>query len=213
MVIYMGCLVPLYAFSLFLPTIVQGMGYTGHHAQLLTVPPYVCAAVVTICVGFFADRTRWRGFCNMATVSIGILGFALLISSGDIHIQYAGTFLGAIGIYPTIPVTLSWVSNNTEGSLKRAVVLGMVVGCGNLNGVVSSNVFLKTQKPRFWTGHGTVLGYQVAFLLGGTIVMHLALRRENRLRRAGKRDAAYDQLTEEEKVVKGDRRPDFIYTL
>jgi MFS family permease len=213
MVIYMGCLVPLYAFSLFLPTIVQGMGYTGHHAQLLTVPPYVCAAVVTICVGFFADRTRWRGFCNMATVSIGTLGFTLLISSGDIHIQYAGTFLGAIGIYPTIPVTLSWVSNNTEGSLKRAVVLGMVVGCGNLNGVVSSNVFLKTQKPRFWTGHGTVLGYQVVFLLGGTVVVHLALKRENRLRRAGNRDAAYDQLTEEEKVVKGDRRPDFIYTL
>lgn len=213
MVIYMGCLVPLYAFSLFLPTIVQGMGYKGHHAQLLTVPPYVCAAVVTISVGFFADRTRWRGYCNMATVSVGILGFALLISSGNIHIQYAGTFLGAIGIYPTIPVTLSWIANNTEGSLKRGVVLGMVVGAGNLNGVVSSNVFLKSQKPRFWTGHGVVLGYQIVLLLGGTIFMHLALRRENTARRTGRRDATHDKLTEEEKVIKGDRRPDFIYTL
>lgn len=33
MTIYMGCLVPLYAFSLFLPTIVRGMGYAGTRAQ------------------------------------------------------------------------------------------------------------------------------------------------------------------------------------
>ncbi|KAL2212885.1 hypothetical protein CC79DRAFT_1394064 [Sarocladium strictum] len=138
---------------------------------------------------------------------------AKLISSGNIRVQYAGTFLGAIGIYPTIPITLSWVSNNTEGSLKRAFVLGMVVGCGNLNGVVSSNVFLKTQKPRFWLGHGTVLAYQIVFLLGGTIMMHLALRRENQARRAGRRNQKYDALTEEEKAIKGDRRPDFMYTL
>lgn len=102
MVIYMGCLVPLYAFSLFLPTIVQGMGYRGTRAQLLTVPPYVCAAVITIAVGFFADHTRYRGYCNMATVTVGMIGFALLISSSNIKIQYAGTFLGAAGIYPTV---------------------------------------------------------------------------------------------------------------
>jgi hypothetical protein len=38
-VIYMGCLCPLYAFSLFLPTILQGMGYavsvsTGHYTAI-----------------------------------------------------------------------------------------------------------------------------------------------------------------------------------
>jgi cyanate permease len=213
MVIYMGCLVPLYAFSLFLPTIVQGMGYKGTHAQLLTVPPYACAAVITVAVGVFADHTRWRGYCNMVTVTVGAIGFTLLLSSSNIHVQYAGTFLGAAGIYPTIPNTLSWVSNNTEGSLKRAVVLGMVVGWGNLNGVVSSNIYLKTQKPRFWTGHGIVLGFQLLFLLGGSVFMHVALRRENVKRRSGQRDALHDGLSDEQKWIKGDRRPDFIYTI
>jgi cyanate permease len=213
MVIYMGCLVPLYAFSLFLPTIVQGMGYKGTHAQLLTVPPYACAAVITVAVGVFADHTRWRGYCNMVTVTVGAIGFTLLLSSSNIHVQYAGTFLGAAGIYPTIPNTLSWVSNNTEGSLKRAVVLGMVVGWGNLNGVVSSNIYLKTQKPRFWTGHGIVLGFQLLFLLGGSVFMHVALRRENVKRRSGQRDSLHDGLSDEQKWIKGDRRPDFIYTI
>lgn len=105
MMIYGGCLTPLYAFSLFLPTIVRGMGYAGTRAQLLTVPPYACAAVMTVAVGMFADRTRWRGYCNMATVTVGAIGFAMLLGSSNVDVQYAGTFLGAVGIYPTIPVS------------------------------------------------------------------------------------------------------------
>jgi sugar phosphate permease len=213
MVIYMGCLVPLYAFSLFLPTILRGMKYEGTQAQLLSVPPYAVAAVLTILVGFFADKTRWRGYCNIATVTVGIIGFVMLIATDNPKIQYAGTFLGAAGIYPTIPNTLSWVVNNTEGSLKRAFVLGMVVGWGNLNGVVSSNIYLVRESPRFWSGHGVVLGYQILFLLGGSIFMHFALIAENKNRKAGKLNAKWDAMTEEEKWVAGDKRPDFMYTL
>ncbi|KAK1959993.1 major facilitator superfamily transporter [Colletotrichum sublineola] len=213
MVIYMGCLVPLYAFSLFLPTILGAMGHKGTKAQLLSVPPYAVAAALTVTVGVIADRTRWRGYCNIATVVIGIVGFVLLIASSNPQIQYAGTFLGAAGIYPTISNTLSWVINNTEGSLKRAFVLGMVVGWGNLNGVVSSNIYIKEEAPRYFTGHGVVLGYQILFLLGGSLFMHFALRISNRNRRNGKMDAKWAAMTDEQRWVAGDKRPDFMYTL
>lgn len=208
-----GCLTPLYAFSLFLPTIIGAMGYKGTHLQLLSVAPYACAAVCTVAVGFLADHTRLRGPCNIGTVCIAIVGFIMLIASAEPQIQYAGTFLGAMGIYPTISNTLSWVANNTEGALKRAVVLGMVVGWGNLNGVVSSNIYLTEEKPRYWSGHGVVLGYLTLCLLGGSLFMHFSLRAENAKRRSGQRDHILDGLTEEEKMIKGDRRPDFMYTL
>jgi MFS family permease len=213
MVIYMGCLTPLYAFSLFLPTILRGMGHSGTRAQLLSVPPYAVAALLTVSVGFIADRTRWRGYCNIATVTIGIIGFVLLISTSNPRVQYAGTFLGAAGIYPTISNTLSWVNNNFEGSLKRAFVLGMVVGWGNLNGVVSSNIYLDAEEPRYWTGHGVNLGYQVVCLLGGSIFMHIALRRSNANRRAGRMDEKWAVMSEEQRWIAGDNRPDFMYTL
>lgn len=212
MVIYMGCLCPLYSFSLFLPTILAGMGYAGTRAQLLSVPPYACAAVCTVAVGFIADNTKWRGYMNIGTVSVGIVGFIMLLSTTDTNVQYAGTYLGAIGIYPTISNTISWVANNTEGNLKRGVVIGMVVGWGNLNGVVSSNIYVRSQRPQYYTGHGTVLGYQIVCLLGGSIFMHFALRRENRLRLSGKKDAWLNR-SEEEIWIAGDKRPDFIYTL
>ncbi len=214
MLIYMGCDMPLYAFSLFLPTIVRDMGYASTKAQLLTVPVYAVACVVTVLVGWIADRTNQRGLCNMAVAPIGIIGFALLLGTDSVNVRYGATFLAAIGIYPCISNTITWVSNNIEGVYKRGLVMGMVIGWGNLNGIVSSNIY-RTDKdaPRFVPGHSVVLGYMVICLFGGSLALHLLLKRENKLRAAGKRDHWVEGLSQEKIMECGDRRPDFVYTL
>ncbi|KAI0125646.1 major facilitator superfamily transporter [Xylariales sp. AK1849] len=213
MVIYMGCDMPLYAFSLFLPSIVQELGWSGSviQSQLLSVPPYVLAALLTVAVGFIADRTRQRGLCNIAVSIVGIAGFAMLIGAQSPGVRYAGTFLGALGIYPCISNTITWMANNTEGVYKRGVVLGFVIGWGNLNGVVSSNIYFSA--PRYNQGHGTVLAYMAIFLLGGSLLMTTLLRNENKKRRAGKRDHWVEGKTVQEIEALGDQRPDFNYTL
>lgn len=214
MVIYMGCDMPLYAFSLFVPTIVGDLGIAQGStikSQLLTVPPYAAAAALTVIVGFVADRTQARGLCNIFVSMVGIAGFSMLIGSDSAAVQYAGVFLGALGIYPCISNTITWVANNTEGVYKRGVVLGFVIGWGNLNGVVSSNIYYDS--PRYYQGHGIVLAYLVLFLWGGSLLMTLLLRRENNLRRDGKRDGWAQGKSELELEQDGDRRPDFFYTL
>ncbi|KAM3087060.1 hypothetical protein ACMFMF_000992 [Clarireedia jacksonii] len=211
MFIYMGADMPLYAFSLFLPTIVAEMGYTSTHAQLLTVPPYACAAFLTIVIGLLADRTKQRGLCNICVSILGVIGFGMLLGSQNAHIKYAGTFLGALGIYPCIANTITWVSNNIEGVYKRGIVLGFVIGWGNLNGVVSSNIYF--QKPKFTAGHATIMAYMIVFLFGGSVAMTLLLRRENAARLAGKRDHLAQGLSEKEVENLGDKRPDFLYTV
>ena len=42
---------PLYAFSLFLPSIITALGCKSTKAQLLSVPPYAAAAILTITIG------------------------------------------------------------------------------------------------------------------------------------------------------------------
>lgn len=213
MAIYMGCDMPLYAFSLFLPTIISNLGIAGGStikSQLLTVPPYAAAAAMTVTIGFVADRLRARGMCNIIVSVVGIVGFSMLIGSSEAHVQYAGTFLGALGIYPCIANTITWMANNTEGVYKRGVVLGFVIGWGNLNGVVSSNIYF--EGPRFYQGHGIVLAYMVLFLLGGSILMTLLLRAENKRRVSGKRDSWASGKSPHEIDLMGDRRPDFLYT-
>ncbi|KAK0731008.1 major facilitator superfamily domain-containing protein [Lasiosphaeris hirsuta] len=213
MVIYMGCDMPLYAFSLFLPTIIADLGWNTSivRAQLMSVPPYAVAAVLTVVIGFIADRTRQRGICNIVVSLFGVAGFAMLLGSDQPAVQYAGTFLGALGIYPCISNTISWMANNIEGVYKRGVVLGFVIGWGNLNGVVSSNIYFS--QPGFPEGHGTVMGYMAVFLFGGSLLMTLLLRRENTKRRRGERDHWVQGLNEKEAEALGDNRPDFFYTV
>lgn len=214
-VVYMGCDMPLYAFSLFLPTIIKESGLAGTStttANLLSVPPYAAAAILTILIGWYSDRTRNRGWANVYVSLLGIAGFAMLLGSADPKVQYGGVFLAAMGIYPCVPNTIAWASNNLDGSYKRGVTIGTFIGWGNLNGVVSSNIYPNKSGPRFKPGHGVVLGYLTVCLLGGSLATHFLLEAENKKRRAGKRDHIVEGKSEEELHDLGDRGPDFLYT-
>ena len=93
-IVYMGADGALYAFSLFLPTIIAGLGtYNQIESQLLTIPPYAAATVLTVIVGFVSDRTQRRALCNMCTSLLGIIGFAMLVGAQNASTRYAGTFL------------------------------------------------------------------------------------------------------------------------
>ncbi|WEW60274.1 hypothetical protein PRK78_005759 [Emydomyces testavorans] len=209
--IYMGTDGALFSFALFLPTIILELGYKSTTAQLLSVPPYVAAALMTIFIGYIADRTRKRGLCNIFVSLLGIIGFSMLLGSQNGSVKYAATFLAAMGIYPPIANTISWVSNNTEGVYKRGISLGFVIGWGNLNGIVSANIYRGHDKPRFITGHSVVLAYLVVLLFGGSVLQHVLLRLENARRLSGKRNAWFE-LDSEKAKIRGDKRPDFIYT-
>lgn len=182
------------------------LGYQSTKAQLLSVPPYALAAVMTIFIGYIADRTQQRGLCNIGVSMIGIVGFAMLLSGASPGVQYAGTFLGALGIYPTIPNTITWVANNSEGVYKRGITIGIVNGWGNLNGIVSSNIYRAKDKPTYRPGHGIVLAYLLVFLLGGSGLQHVLLRRENAKRLGGKRDHWVEGKTDKEIEDLGDKR-------
>jgi hypothetical protein len=80
-------------------------------------------------------------------------------------------------------------------------------------GIVSSNIYRAEDKPRFKPGHSVVLAYEALFLLGGSVLQHILLRRENAKRRAGKRDYWVEGKSEAEIEKLGDKRPDFMYTL
>ena len=134
-----------------------------------------------------------------------------------------GKFLGSVClwlqksdiklVYPGIPNTISWTANNVEGVYKRGITLGFVIGWGNLNGVVSSNIYRAKDKPRYQPGHGTVLAYLALFFLGGSVMQTLLLRAENKKRLSGKRDGWIEGKTHAEIEKLGDKKPDFLYTV
>ena len=73
---------------------------------------------------------------------------------------------------------VAWNGNNIGGSTKRAVGIAMHVGFGNLGGVISGFSFRAKDAPRYFSGHGLLIGLvSMSFLL--SLFMHLYLKKEN----------------------------------
>ncbi|KAH6664264.1 high-affinity nicotinic acid transporter [Halenospora varia] len=217
MFITVGVYTPLYSVSLFLPTIVRNMGYSNGQSQLMTVPPYVSACIVTICVGYFADKMKTRGIFMLGFSSLAMLGWVMLVSSGRSAVQYIGVFFATAGIFSCVPIGLAWNGNNIGGTLKRGVGIAMHVGCGNLGGTISAFIYLPKHSPRFISGHAALIAMvAMSFLL--SLFMTIYLRRENRRRDqwAIENNMMPESYTDEQKFLereKGDNASFFRYTI
>ncbi|KAJ8588263.1 MFS general substrate transporter [Rhizopogon salebrosus TDB-379] len=155
--IFMGLVVPGYAIALFTPTIINELGYSSTHAQLLSVPPFVAGCFTTLIVGIYSDKHSLRGPYIIGSAFVSLVGYILLYCSTRPGSSYVGVFLAALGIYPAVPVVLAWVGSNAGGDLKRGVALAMVIGLGGLGGICSSFIYI--DPPRFHIGHGTITGF------------------------------------------------------
>ncbi|KAA1468266.1 MFS general substrate transporter [Dentipellis sp. KUC8613] len=204
--IYMGFDGPLFAFSLFTPTILNQLGYQATASNLLSVPVYAWACIMTCVVGVWGDRFGNRGYINLVLFGTGLVGYVILIASRSPALSYFATYLAASSIYPTIPNSVAWVSSNVEGSYKRSAVLGMAIGFGNLNGAVTSNVYRAQDKPWYSLGHGIVLTYIAIGWLCSLLYLVL-LRRENARRERGERDEVI--TGEDNKNADGERNGRF----
>jgi MFS family permease len=182
---YLGILTPLYSFSLFLPSIIAAMGFSAATSQLLTVPPYVLGCICTVLGGYFSDKTGKRGLFLVCFCCMAIVGYILLISTDVPAAQYIGTFLAACGVYPMIPIMVMWNGNNIGGSTKRGVGIAMQIGFGNCGGVIASFIYRNVDAPRYFLGHGTILGFLILSLIF-IILQMIILTRINK-----KRDEKY----------------------
>ncbi|KAG2363325.1 MFS general substrate transporter [Suillus spraguei] len=208
--IYMGLLVPVYAIALFTPTIINELGYSAAHAQLLSAPPFIAACITTILVGIYSDKYKTRGPFIIGCAVVAIVGYILLYCGGSAGMSYAGTCLAAIGVYPTIAVDLAWAGSNAGGDLKRGVVIAMVIGLGNLGGICSSFIYI--DPPNFHIGHGTIMGFLFLSILLSLFAMwdygRLNKKKEAQCQAEGLTDSRSNEFKD-----MGDDSPLFRYAI
>ncbi|KAJ8455309.1 hypothetical protein ONZ51_g12519 [Trametes cubensis] len=214
---YMGIIISLYSFSLFLPTIVAGLGYSGGAAQLHTVPPYVPAVVLTVVVAVASDRLKWRGPFILMFLPITMAGYILAIVAKTNTQRYAAVFLIASGIYPCGPCILSILPNNSAGHYKKATTVALQLALSNCGGFVATFTYDSSQAPTYIRGHSITLAFvAVAWVAMCCNVMYCIW--ENRARAEGRRQdnlVKYQELWDAGKTRApiGDRHPDFRFTL
>ncbi|KAF2233046.1 MFS general substrate transporter [Viridothelium virens] len=183
--VYHSLSLPLYTLSLFLPTIIKSLGYTAANAQLLTVPPYALAFILTASIAIISERVHIRAPFIISSSLFAAIGYCILLSQTDpTHnpgVSYLGTFFAAGGIYPAVALSLSWPAMNVSGQTKRATANAMQISIGNLGAVIGTQLYRSEDGPTYVLGHSFALGYLLAncIIVG---LLWLILARENRRR-------------------------------
>jgi predicted MFS family arabinose efflux permease len=157
---YFAILAGLYSFGLFLPTIINNLKFAHdpNEAQLWTVIPYAVAAICTVFVAVLSDKLALRGPIMLATLPIAIIGYGVISTSKNPHVQYGMTFMMATGMYASVPCVLSWNSNNSAGHYKRATTSALQLAIANCGGFVASFIYQKKEAPHFHKSHSIILG-------------------------------------------------------
>ncbi|CEI98925.1 hypothetical protein CU097_008505 [Rhizopus azygosporus] len=207
--------VPNTSVSNFLPSIVRGMGYDDKlSANLMSAPPYVCAVIVMIVVAYSSDRHRDRAYHATAGALICLIGYIILVVCIERPTLYAGACIAVAGIFVINPIVNAWLTSNIAPDMKKSVATAMAVSANNSAGLVGSNIYRKSDAPRYLRGHMINLGFLVLFIIL-TIVQRYLLYRKNQLKEQEKMKLTEEQIEEMEDndARVGDEALDFVYRL
>ncbi|KAL3494744.1 major facilitator superfamily domain-containing protein [Aspergillus germanicus] len=211
-IMYFGIVNTGYAVSFFTPTILEQLGWTKIRAQVMSIPIYAVAMVITLSTAYLSDRLKHRYAFTLTGCLIATMGYILLLNQSSIPVgaRYFAVFAITGGGYLTQPILMGWLSNNMAGHYKQSIASAMQIGFGNCGGLVASNVFFDSEAPGYRTGFGVSLG--MTWICGlACFVFLMYLVRENKARERGERDERYE-LPQEERENLGDDHPSFRFT-
>ncbi|KAG6002742.1 hypothetical protein E4U21_002799 [Claviceps maximensis] len=180
--IYFGISPPFSSLSLFTPSITAGLGYENLLAQLMTVPPYAVAYVVTLIVSWSADRHNARALHSALLSAMGAAGFmASAVLPPHYYAQrYGCLILAASGSFACIPPLLGWLSSNVHSTAAIGLAIALNVSMGAPGQIVGVWIYKPTEaKDGYPTGHWVNAGLLLSVSLG-CVLMHGYYARRNR---------------------------------
>lgn len=176
------------------------LGFSGLAAQGLSAPPYFASFLVTIGTTYIADRTQQRGLTVIGMALLGGAGYVMLAAASTTAVRYAGVYLAAAGVFPTIANILPWVVNNQGSDERRGagvVVLNLIGQCGPLLG---TRVYPQDERPNYAKGHGICAAFMIFVAILAVILRTLLVWENKRLAEKYEDDAvandAHDQGVE-----------------
>ncbi|KAI9370217.1 major facilitator superfamily domain-containing protein [Aspergillus egyptiacus] len=139
---------PVTAFTTFLPMIVEGMGYEGIKATLMAVPPFVVGTVGLIIIVYSSDRLKERSLHTVFGMTLGLIGCLVMATSHSEKLRYGFAHVCLAGVFAGGPLVAVWLAGNTPEKAARSVILG-INGWANLAGVIAGQLFKSRYAPSY----------------------------------------------------------------
>ncbi|KIX01451.1 uncharacterized protein Z518_09177 [Rhinocladiella mackenziei CBS 650.93] len=163
----------------FLPTIVKEFGYSKVQAQLFTIIPYACAFFSMLAIGHLSDYYHNKAWFILGSLTSCALGLIILISTTGKEVSMFGASLLVAGAYPAAVLQIAWIQITFCGNTKRAISWGIAMIVGQ--GLSMSGAQIYTHPPRFFMGHGILLGFVVMGMIS-TVTARFLMARANKQR-------------------------------
>lgn len=102
------------ALSAFVPTLVATFRFSKVNTLLMTSPPYVFAAIVSVALSISSDKLGDRYFHTVAPLSVSLIGFIVAAATTTLAPRYLSLFLILGGTYGCFDVTYAWLSSTVR---------------------------------------------------------------------------------------------------
>ncbi|CCD23120.1 Tna1p NDAI_0B00860 [Naumovozyma dairenensis CBS 421] len=172
-----------FGLTVFLPIIITSMGFTNVRAQLMTVPIYFLTAFVFFGCAVWSDHLRLRSPFIIGACITTATGISIVLGSQVHGVRYFGVYILCMGIYVNAACNCLWLSGNNGNYFKRATALGINLFLGSGSGLVSGQIFVASDKPKYTKGLSLCLGFQILSIIM-TVIQFLLYRRENKRKEA-----------------------------
>lgn len=163
-------------FAVFLPTFINAFGFEPLVTQLYTMIPYFIAFLSLQGVCWWADVKKIRAIPLFVLTAVGLVGFIILLATPQPVVGIVASCLIVGAVYPAVIVVAGWIPSSSAGYTKRATAVWIA------QIVIQSMSIMATQiydgPPRFFKGHGTVLGLFV-LCFGEIALMTWLMKRSN----------------------------------
>ncbi|CEL04644.1 Putative MFS transporter [Aspergillus calidoustus] len=208
--------VPLQGVSLFMPQIVQRLGYSTVKTNLYTVAPNVTGAVMLLILAFSSDAAKLRSPFIVLGFLFTFTGFMIYASIDDVQskikVAYFATFMMTWGTSAPSVLLSTWYNNNIAHEGRRVLLTSIGVPLANLMGLVASNVFREQDKPKYMPALITVGAFgATGAVLAGLLGAYMFFDNKRRDRRDGATIRAVDVPTE--RLRDGPASPEFRWFL
>ncbi|KAF2015363.1 MFS general substrate transporter [Aaosphaeria arxii CBS 175.79] len=170
--------VAITGFGIFLPTILQGLGYHSLQVQYMTIPVYVLGATCLVTNCYFSDKFARRGPFLVACAFPVMTGYLICVGTSNPHAGYAGMFILVMGVYTISTLAVAWIGTNVSPDAKRAVAMPFAYSIANLSALVSAQLYPSDQGPRYIQGNSISAGLDIV-AAGLYFSCWMLLRRRN----------------------------------
>ncbi|RYP54652.1 hypothetical protein DL768_000588 [Monosporascus sp. mg162] len=169
----------------FLPTILNEMGYSALESQGLAAPPYLLAFAAVLATARLSDRARRRTPFVVAHALASAAGYGLLALARPLGLgpglRYAAVYPAATGFFSVVVLVIAWSVNNQASVSRRGggfALLQLVGQCGPLVGV---RLYPRRHAPFYTPGMAACAAAMAAVALLALLLRFYLARLNRRL--------------------------------